>query len=110
MEDETGGTNQWRTQEKFRRVQVYGCHRRGWGGESPPPTTPKNRRKIGKDYVRKLQQFHYFSLISALFALFQHYFSSKKLSKPGVKFSRIWTKNTIGWEICEQILKSFDEN
>ena len=34
----------------------------------------------------------------------------KKISKPCVKFSSVWTKNTIGWENFENILKIFDEN
>ena len=34
----------------------------------------------------------------------------QKISKPCVKFSRVWTKNTIVWEYFEKILKFFDEN
>ena len=41
-----------------------------------------------------------------------HYFSLffKKISKLCVKFLSVWTKNTIGLEIFEKILKIFDEN
>ena len=35
---------------------------------------------------------------------------SKEFTKLCVKFLRVWTKNTIGWEILEKILKTFDEN
>ena len=34
----------------------------------------------------------------------------KEITKPCVKFSRVWTKNTICWENFEKILKLFDEN
>ena len=34
----------------------------------------------------------------------------KKISKPCVKFSRFWTKNTIVWGKFEKILKMLDEN
>ena len=34
----------------------------------------------------------------------------KEITKPCVKFSRVWTKNTIGWVNIEKILKVFDEN
>ena len=41
-----------------------------------------------------------------------HYFSLffKIISKPCVKLLRVWTKNTIGWEYFEKILKIFDDN
>ena len=34
----------------------------------------------------------------------------KEITKPCVKFSRGWTKNTICWGNFEKILKLFDEN
>ena len=34
----------------------------------------------------------------------------KEITKPCVEFSRVWTKNTIGWGNFEKILKIFDEN
>ena len=34
----------------------------------------------------------------------------KKISKPCVKFSRVWTINTIVWGEFEKILKTFDDN
>ena len=34
----------------------------------------------------------------------------KEITKPCVKFSRVWTKNTICWVNFEKILKLFDEN
>ena len=34
----------------------------------------------------------------------------KEITKPCVKFSHGWKKNTIGWGNFEKILKIFDEN
>ena len=34
----------------------------------------------------------------------------KDTSKPCIKLSRVWTKNTTGWGNFEKILKSFNEN
>ena len=34
----------------------------------------------------------------------------KGISKPCVKFSRVWTKNTIAWGDFEKILKNLNEN
>ena len=34
----------------------------------------------------------------------------KNISKPCVKFSRVWTKNTIVWGKFEKLLKVFDVN
>ena len=33
----------------------------------------------------------------------------KEITKPCVKFSRVWTKNTIGWGNFEKILKFFEK-
>ena len=69
-----------------------------WGPGAEPPRRRKNFENLQKDFLRKLQKLHYFSLFF------------KKISKLCVKFLRVWTKNTIGWEIFEKILKFFDEN
>ena len=53
-----------------------------------------NFRKSVKNLIRKLQK----GIILAYFF------------KTCVKFLRVWTKNTNGWEIFEKILKIFDEN
>ena len=34
----------------------------------------------------------------------------KEITKPRVKFSRVWTKNTNGWENFEKILKGFNKD
>ena len=58
----------------------------------------ENFRNFAKKSLRKLQKMKYFRLFC------------KEFSKPRVKFSRVWTKTTIGWGNFEKILKMFDEN
>ena len=87
---EIGNLEQWRTQEKFRwGVQGYGRPRRGSGGGK--------FSKIWKNFLRKLQKINYFSIFF------------KKLNKPCVNFSRVWTKNTNYWEILRNFLQ-FSKN
>ena len=62
--------------------------RRGSGGGAP--RTPENFRKFAKNSRRKLLYFRLFC---------------KKISKPCGKFSRVWTKNTIVWEILRKFWK-----
>ena len=57
------------------------------------PRTPENFRKFAKKFRKKIAKMQYFLLFC------------KKISKPCVKFSRVWTKNTIGWGNFETILK-----
>ena len=64
---------------------------RGSGGGAP--RTPENFLKFGKNFLRKLQYMHNFSYLST------------KFNELCVKFSHIWTKNTIVWETFEKILK-----
>ena len=82
--------------KKIWGVQGYGRPCRGSGGGAP------GRRGIfenlQKNSLRKLQKMKHFRLFC------------KKISKPCVKFSRVWTKNTIRWGNFEKILKIFDEN
>ena len=54
--------------------------------------------KFAKNLLKTFAKMHYFSLFF------------KKISKLCVKFLSVWTKNTIGLEIFEKILKIFDEN
>ena len=74
--------------KKIRGVQDYGRPRRGSGGFS----------KICKKFLKKIAKNPVF--LSIL----------QKDSKPCVKFSRVWTKNTIGWGNFEKIVRFFDEN
>ena len=60
--------------------------------------TLENFRKFAKNSLRKLQRMQYFCLLCT------------KISKLCVKFSCIWTKNTIGCGNFEKILKFFGEN
>ena len=60
--------DQWRMQENFSRVQVYGRPRRGSGGRAPG--TPENFRKFAKKFLKKIEKMHYFSLF---FKIFQNY-------------------------------------
>ena len=54
--------------------------------------------KICKIFLKKIARKAVFSPIL------------KDTSKPIVKLSRVWTKNTTGWGNFEQILGSFNEN
>ena len=83
--------------KKFRRVQVRGSGLVGGPGGGAP-RTPENFRKLKKkNSRRKLKK-------RCIFAYYA------KNSKPCVKFSRVWTKNTIVWGKLEKILKISDEN
>ena len=88
--------SQWRTQEKI----SGGVQGRGSGLVGGPgggaPRTPENFRKFAKKFRRKLQKLLYFRLFC------------KEITNPSVKFLRVWTKNTIGWENFEKILKIFE--
>ena len=67
----------------------------GPGGGSPrTPENFENWKKIPEENCKKCCIFAYFA----------------KNSKPGVKVSRVWTKNTIVRGNFEKILKRFDEN
>ena len=68
--------------------------RRGSGGGAPWITEPSGEiSKIFKTFLKKIAKMHYFSI----------YF--KKVNKPCVIFSRIWTKNTNCWEILRNFRK-----
>ena len=86
---------QWRTHEKISGVQGYGRPRRGCGGGAL--LRPENFRKFAKNSLRKLQNCRVFAFL-------------QKISKPCVKFSRVRTKNKVGWGNFEKIMKIFDEN
>ena len=58
------------------------------GGRAP--RTPENLREFAKNSRGKLQKLLYFRLFC------------KEITKPCVTFSRVWTKNTIGWEIMRR--------
>ena len=68
----------------------------GPGGGAP--RTPENVRKFARNSWRKLQKMLYLRIFC------------KEISKPCVKFSRVWTKNTIVLGNSEKISKIFDEN
>ena len=63
----------------------------GWA-----PRTPENFRKFAKNSLRKLQKMLYFRLFC------------KKISKPRGQFLRVWTKNTIVWEILRNFWWKFN--
>ena len=60
----------------------------GPGGGAP--RTPENFGKFAKKFPKKFAKMLYFRLFC------------KKISKSCVKFSRVWTKNTIVWEILRK--------
>ena len=68
----------------------------GPGGGAP--RTPENFRKFAKKFLKKIAKNAIFSAIL------------QKNSKPCVKFSRVWTKNKIGWGNFEKFSKIFDGN
>ena len=68
------------------------------GGPGGAPWTPVNFRKFAKKFLKKIAKKQYFGLFC------------KRISKPRCKFSRVWTKNTIGSGNFEKILQIFDEN
>ena len=70
----------------------------GPGGGAPPPGRRRIFENSEKNSGRKLQTLLYFRLIC------------KNISQPRVKFSRVWTKNTIIWGNFEKIFKILDEN
>ena len=79
-----------------RRKKFRGGGFQGYGQlRGEPPRMPENLRKFAKNFLRKLQKMHYFSLFF------------KKISQPFVKLLRVWSKNTIAWAMFEKI---FDEN
>ena len=67
----------------------------GPGGGAP--RTPENFRKFEKKFSEE-------NCKNALFSIF-----FKRFNKPCVNFSRVWTKNTIGWGNFEKILKFFEK-
>ena len=67
----------------------------GPGGDAS--RTPENIRKFAKDSRRKFQK-------CCIFAYFE------KISKPSVKFSHVWTKNTIDGEILGKFWKFLMKN
>ena len=84
--------HQWRTEEKF-----SGGSRLWPASEGVRRADPSGRRRIfeifQKDFLRKLQKMHYFSIFF------------KKFNKPCVNFSRVWTKKTNSWEILNNFRK-----
>ena len=88
---------QWRTQEK-----ISGGFKVMAGLVEGPGAEPPGRRRIFENlqrkFLKKIAKMQYFGLFC------------KNISKPCVKFSRVKTKNTIGWGNFEKILKIFDEN
>ena len=77
--------------KKFRGVQDYGWSRRD-RGESP--RTPENFRKFGKNFVRKLQKLHYFSILFNTFKI------------PALHFSAFGRKTQFAVEILRRFWKS----
>ena len=85
-------TTQWRTQEK-----IWGVHGKGsglvGGPWSEPP--PHEQQRIFEN-LQKIPEENCKMLYCRLFC--------KKISKPRVKFSRVWTKNTIVWGNFESVI------
>ena len=81
--------------KKFGGVQGRGSALVGGPGGGAP-RTPENFRKFAKNSRRKLKKILYFRLFC------------KEITKSRVKYSRVWTKNTIGWGNFQRILKLFD--
>ena len=74
----------------------------GWGGTlfggrhcGGPGARAPGRWRIFKKFLKKIAKMHYFSKFF------------KKLNKSCVNFSRVWTKNTNGWEILIKFSKFF---
>ena len=65
-------------------------------GADPPPDAGEFSKICNK--ILEIANTHYFSLFFI------------KISKLCVKFLRVWTKNTTGWESYEKILEIVDEN
>ena len=84
--------------KNFGGVQGRGSGLVGGPGGLTLPRTPENFRKFAKKFPKKIAKMLYFRLFC------------KKISKPCVTFSRVWTKNTIVWGNFEKILKIFDGN
>ena len=89
--------SQWRSQDfgSGGGNTLGGQPRGGSGGGAP--RTPENFRKFSKNFFRKLFKMHYFSIFF------------KKVNKPCVNFSRVWTKNTNFWKILRNF-RNFSKN
>ena len=64
-----------------------------WGPRAEPPGRRRIFENLQKEFLRKLPKMHYFSIFF------------KRFNKPYVNFSRLWTKNTICWEILRNFRK-----
>ena len=91
------------TREEFSgvaRILARGEHFRelaAWGILGRSPRTPENFRKFSKNSLWKLLKMHYFRIFF------------KKVNKPCVNFSRVWTKNTNFGEILRNF-RNFSKN
>ena len=77
--------------KKFRGFKEGGPVSLGVRGRSPPDAGEFS--KISKKFPKKVEKMLYYRLFS------------KDITKLRVKFSRLWTNNTIRWGNIERILK-----